>query len=364
MGPPDLREIEWERPPLIEPKRDAELERWVRELGVPNGYPLRFFSRCPWLARSMARLVTVDLAHLDCDLADLVALVVSQDNSCRYCLAGARILLRVSGMGDAGVELLESELVGAEQAPQSRLGLEFARRLSRCNPPPSPADVDVLRDAGFSREEILELAFATVQYVAINRINTLVALPPDLFERLDHGWLTGPMRLLLRRVVEARRVHLSPIVLSVEEKTGPFSAEVAGLDGLPAGRALRQMLDEAWSSPILTRRAKALVFAVVARGLGARRVETEALTLLTAEGFALSEAENTLAHLASASLDPIESALVSFAPETLWYEPAPLQRRVRELRGQLNDAELLETIGVVAWANAVCRLSLALEAIG
>jgi len=364
MAPPDFREIEWERTPLIEPQRDAELERWVRESGAPSAYPLRFFSRCPWLARSMARFSRVDLAHLDCALADLVTLVVSRDNSCRFCLAGCRILLRATGMHEVGIEALESDLVSAEQAPPSRLALEFTRRLSRCNPPPSPGDVEMLRGAGFSREEILELAFVTVQYVAINRINTLVALPPQRVERLDRGWLTGILRLALRRVLAARRVHLPPLFLSAEEKAGPFAAEVSGLDGLPAARALRQILDEAWSSPILSRRAKALTFAVVARGLAATRVESEALDLLTEEGFDRTAGEDVLAHLASPALDPLESALVSFLPETLWYEPAPLQRRVRELRGQLSDAELLEAIGLAAWANGVCRLSLALEAIG
>ncbi|MCP3986929.1 MAG: hypothetical protein GY723_21285 [bacterium] len=363
MTAPDFREIEWERP-LLEPLRDAALERWVRESGLPMGYPLRFFSRCPWLARSMARLATVDLAHLDCGLADFITLVVSRDNSCRFCLAGSRILMRATGRREESIEILESEFASAEQKPRNRLGLEFTRRLSRCNPPPSPDDIALLREAGFSREEILELAFTAIQYVAINRINTLVALPPEPAERIDRGWLTGLLRLALRRTAAARRVRLPAVPLSPEEKTGPFAAEVIGLDGLPSGRSLRRMLDDAWASPILTQRAKALVFAVVARGLGATRVEKEALDLLAAQGFDHTAAEGVLAHLSSPSLEPIESALVSFAPETLWYQPASLQRRVRELRGPLTDAELLESIGIASWANAICRLSLALEAIG
>ncbi len=359
----DFREIEWERPPLVEPRRDVELERWVRKAGMAPGYPLRFFSRCPWLARSMARLSRIDIAHLDCDVADLVALVVSRDNSCRFCLAGARILLRMTGRLEASIESLEGGLVTAEQSPKSRLGLEFARRLSRCNPPPGQADVEGLREADFSREEILELTFATIQYVAINRINTLMALPLETAERADHSLLTGLLRLRFRRLLKARRTHLPPAFLSAEEQTGPFSTEVTRLDGLPAARTLRQILDDAWSSPILSARVKSLVFAVVARGLGAPHVEREAVALLVAEGFDRSEADHALSHLASPSFTPLESALVSFVPETLWYEPAPLQRRVRELRSELNDAELLEAIGIVAWANAICRLSLALEVI-
>jgi alkylhydroperoxidase family enzyme len=273
-APPNLREIEWERPPLVEPKRDPELE------------------------------------------------------------------------------------------PRCRLGLEFARRLSRSNPPPSAADVEALGEAGFSREELLELAFVTAQYVVINRVTTLVALPPERTERLDRGWVVRLLGPRIRRLVRARRLRRPPVFLSAEEKSGPFASQVLGLDGLPAAPKLRMILDDAWSSPILTRRAKALAFAVVARGLGAEWVEREALDLLAGERFDRSAAEGVLAHLASPALDPVESALVPFVRETLWYEPAPLQRRARELRGKLTDEELLETIGIAAYANAVCRLSRTLEAVG
>ena len=158
-------------------------------------------------------------------------------------------------------------------------------------------------------------------------------------------------------------ISVTIAVLSAEEKDGPFAAEVVALDGLPGGRKLRQILDDAWSSPILSRRAKALTFAVVARGLGAERVEGEALDLLAAEGFDRNAAEEVLAHLASPALDAVESALVPFVRETLWYQPAPLQRRARQLLDELNEAELLETIGLAAFANAVCRLSVAIDAI-
>jgi hypothetical protein len=164
--------------------------------------------------------------------------------------------------------------------------------------------------------------------VVINRLTTLIALPPERIERLDRGWVVGLMRLtrpIIRRVMGERRIRRPPVFLSVEEKSGPF--------------------------------------AVVAHGLGAHRVAGEALDLLTGEGFDRSATEGVLAHLASPELDPVESALVPFVRETLGYEPAPLQRRARELRDMLTEQELLETIGIASFANAVRRLSLALEAI-
>lgn len=359
----EIREVEWESPPLFAPRRDAGLERWARESGAPSLYPLRFFAGCPWLARSMVKLSTPELAHLDHELAHLAVLVVSRDNSCRFCYAGARLLLRIAGIPPERIESVEAGLATAEIEPRSRLALEFVRRLSRCNPPPSRAEVQALLDAGFSREQLLELSFVTTQYVVINRTTTLVALPPSLPERLDRSWVIKLLSPLGARIRRKRWIRRAAISLSPEEKTGPFATEVVGLDGLPVGRILRGILDEAWASPILSRRAKALAFAVAARGLGAKIVEQEALELLAAEGLDGAATEEVLAHLASPALDAVESAVLPFVRETLWYEPAPLQRRARELLGQLTQEQLLEVIGIASFANAVARLSRVLEVI-
>ena len=45
-----------------------------------------------------------------------------------------------------------------------------------------------------------------------------------------------------------------------------------------------------------------------------------------------------------------------FARETIWYEPAPLQRRARVLRDRLSGPQLLEAIGVASLANGLCRM--------
>jgi len=47
---------------------------------------------------------------------------------------------------------------------------------------------------------------------------------------------------------------------------------------------------------------------------------------------------------------------VPFTRETIWYEPAALQRRARALRDRLSPLEFLEAIGVASLANGLCRL--------
>ena len=44
------------------------------------------------------------------------------------------------------------------------------------------------------------------------------------------------------------------------------------------------------------------------------------------------------------------------------YQPAAIQRRVRETCEAMSREETLETIGTVALANALCRMSVVLDA--
>jgi alkylhydroperoxidase family enzyme len=133
------------------------------------------------------------------------------------------------------------------------------------------------------------------------------------------------------------------------------------LDRLPAAEVLRSVLEDAWASSVLPKRTKAMVFAVVARGLGCERGEEEAARLLGDEGLGGDVVGEVLSRLASPKLDDLESAIVPFARETLWYRPAQIQRRGRELRSLLSNEQFIELVGIAALANAVCRMSVIVD---
>jgi len=56
-------------------------------------------------------------------------------------------------------------------------------------------------------------------------------------------------------------------------------------------------------------------------------------------------------------LDDIERLLLRFARETIWYDPAALQRRARTLLDRLSVPQFLEAAGVAALANGLCRMA-------
>lgn len=358
---PLLLDVEWE-PSFLEPVHDPALERWAHsELGYPASHGLRSLVPCPWLARALVKLPALALAHLEHDQADLVTLVVSRDNSCRLCYAGARNLLRIAGMRPKQIDRLEEGLLGAEQQTAPQLALDFARRLSRSNPPPGKAGQKALIEAGYTPEQVKELAYVTTDYVFINRATTFTAMPNERMERLAAGRRMDVLRFFLKGVVRQRRRPVPAVPLPEDLERRPFAGLLRGLDGLPAAHKLLGILDEAWSSPLLSRRAKALAFAVVARGLESHGCEREAVRVLAEEGLDAAKVEDILAHLGSPELDATETTVVRFARETTWYQPAPIQRMGRELHAQLGAPAFLELVGITALANAFARLAFVLD---
>ncbi len=360
-GMPLLMDVEWEEC-FLEPVPDAEFERWARnETGNPNSSPLRYFVPCPWVARAAVKLTSLPLVHLDHDQADLVALVVSRDNSCRLCYAGARSLLRLAGMRPKRIDRLEEGLLSADQKTGTQRAMDFVRRVSRSNPPPGKADQKALIEAGYTEGQIKELAYVAANYVAINRLTTFTAMPPQRGERIADGWRMDVARFFLQGILTKRRRSAKPEFLTTEHRQRPFAASLLGLDGLPAARKLLEILNEAWDSTLLTRRAKALAFAVVARGLESRVCEQEAFRLLAEEGLEPKQIEDILAHLGSPALDVAETTIVRFARETTWYQPAQIQRQAREVHEQLGAGAFLELVGITSLANAIARLAFLLD---
>jgi AhpD family alkylhydroperoxidase len=357
--PSALADVEWDAC-VLEPRRDRELEAYVRRgLGVvPSS--VAYFTPVPWVVHAMTAMSSAGspMLHVDSVLADLVGLVVSQDNSCRYCFGVQRLMLRVHGVADARIAQLEQGFLDAEIDPHAKSALDFARRLSRAAPLVSASDTEALRASGWNAPAIRELAFHSVFNVFMNRLMTIAAIPFAPVESLADFWpirIVAPvMRIAMRR--RERRALARASQLPQERARGPWAYLVGALDGLSAARALRETLDAALASQALPKRAKALIFAVVARGLDEPLAVREAGELLAECGLTPDRADSILTHLGSRDLDPIENALVPFARGTIRGRPLQLQQRTRALLELLSPEQLIEAVAVSALANAVTRL--------
>jgi alkylhydroperoxidase family enzyme len=350
-----LGEIEW-GDALFEAVVVPEWETEAKQRFMGASDYLRRVAPLPWLRRTCAMWQLYPIAHLPLRLADLAFLVVAQENSCRYCYGAARAHLRILGYSERVIGQIEREMQLAELDEKDQTFLRFCRQLARSNPRPAQEERDQMLRAGFSPEQVAEAAFLVANHSFNNRVATFIAAPPFLmYERLGRSWVGRLLRPML--AVANRKSVPVPKDFAVEPGA-PFERITRPLAGHAAAYMLHQALTSAFESPVLARRTKLLVFAVVARMLECRFCTPEALRLLQAEGFDAAEVEACLSALASPRLDPAETAILEWTRETVRYQPLAIQKRTRALMEKIGPQATLEAVGLAALANATVRIAM------
>src|SRR5262249_44995037 len=188
---------------------------------------------------------------------------------------------------------------------------------------------------------------------------SVVASPPALVDGVVDS--AGGRLRPLRGRPPARRPHAPEPPPVPNEGVG--AAVVKALGDSPTAGLLRGVIDEALTSPVLPRRTKLLVLGVIARALGCRESERDATAALVAEGMESRDGAESLAPLASPSLDAREARLLPFARETVRCEPVEIQARTRAMAAalELGAEQLLEVVGMAALANTLCRASVLVD---
>lgn len=316
-------------------------------------------AHAPWVLRTVATNLNGFLAYLPAALADRIALVVTQDNSCRYCYGMHRSLLRIAGHSEAEVDRIVRDSMLVDLSPGERIAVDYARRLSRCTPRPDKRDFERLVAAGFDTQTAVEVAANVAAGSFMNRVATLAALPPEPLEAVTAASYFRFIRPLMARGFTKRPSRPLP---PPQPNDGPCARLVAALGDSPSAHLLRTTIDAAFASPILPSRTKALVLVVVARALDCPYGEREARALLARDGFEAPDVDEVLQTLSSRRLDAREARVVPFARETVRYQTSVIQTRMREVSRDLSPAEMTELIGTISLANAVCRLSVLLDA--
>lgn len=338
--------------PPTDPPPDLEQE--IRRVVGRNTVFGPRLAHAPWVARAEVRLIDGPFAYLPRALRERIALVVAQDNSCRYCYGVQRALLRIGGHSEADVDRMVRDSHLTSLPPAERAAVDWARRIARASPRPTASDFRALLATGLDRRVALEVAALAAFASFMNRVATLIALPMEALVTLPTSPVFRVVRPLLAWSLKWRRKSPLP---PPRPNDGPCARLVAELGDSPTAHVLRSMVDEACASPILPKRTKALVMAVVARALWCAYGEAEARAMLAAEGFGAADADEVLATLASPRLDAREARLVPFARETVRYQAGMVQTRIRAVCRDMTPAEAVELVGIVALANATCRLS-------
>lgn len=355
-----LAQIDWCDVPLLSPMPDPVWEReFAKRLGFTSSVA-KFITPVRWMMRADELMHSRVTPNVPVDLRALISLVVAMDNSCRHCYGAFRSMLKIMGYSEGIIRRLEESLAVNELASREKTALEFARKVSHSAPRPSEADLRELKAAGYSRIEIAEIAYLAAINATGNRLATLLALPPDPLEEVGANWFRKLKRPFTQKEF---RATLSPISIPDPPPSyaGPGARVIEAFDGSPAGAAVATILGGAWESGITSKRVKALVFGVVARGLGCAACEAEAADALRHEAWTDAEIEHVMTYLTSKKLDPFELKVLRFARETVRYQTRRVQELAQNFAKGLEREVLLEIIGLVSYANGLARMSILLH---
>jgi alkylhydroperoxidase family enzyme len=355
-----LEQIDWCEVPLLPAVPDPAWEKEIiRRFGFASNV-LKFLTPVQWLMEAEQLVESRVTPSISVPLRAFISMAVAMDSSCRHCYGAFRSMLKILGYPEGVVRKLEESLAGDELTNKEQAALEFARKISRSAPRPGESDLRELKAVGFSQLEIAEIAYLAAINAAGNRLATLLALPPDPLEEIDANWFERLKRPFTRKEFRAALSYVVDMPFPTGS-IGPGAGIVRALEGSPAGTALATILHGGWNSTITSKRVKALIFAVVARGLGCQACEAEATEFLRTEGWTEPEIKHVLTYLTSNKLDPFERKVLSFARETVRYQTRRLQELAQDFAKGLERELVLEIIGLVSYANGVARMGVLLH---
>lgn len=113
---------------------------------------------------------------LGAKLAEKIAVAVADRNACEYCLAAHTALGQKAG---ATADEMRAAQNAESSDPRTRAALHFARKLVNERGQVGEVDVQALRSAGFSNEEIVEIVAHVALNLFTNYVNVAFAVPVD-----------------------------------------------------------------------------------------------------------------------------------------------------------------------------------------
>ena len=113
---------------------------------------------------------------LGAKLGEQIAVAVADRNACEYCLAAHSALGRKAG---ASAEEMADAQLGHSAEPKTQAALQFALKVVNARAQVTQADVQGLRDVGFSDEEVVEILAHVALNLFTNYVNVALAVPVD-----------------------------------------------------------------------------------------------------------------------------------------------------------------------------------------
>ena len=169
------------------------------ELAKPSEAMATYFQKCrdkigfvpnvlTAYAHDMAKLEAFAAFYNDLMLApsgitklerEMIAVVVSSENHCFYCLTAHGAAVRQLGQDPVLGELMVMNYRAADLPPRQRAMLDFAVKLTRASYEIGERDRQALRDEGFTDRDIWDIAAVASFFNMSNRMASAVDMRPN-----------------------------------------------------------------------------------------------------------------------------------------------------------------------------------------
>lgn len=176
--------LTWLRVPADEELPDEVLELWqpsLEKLGfVPNVLrlyalrPSRLLAWNAWYEEAMKGESGLSKAE-----REMIAVVVSVANDCAYCIAAHSAALRKLTKDPALADAIAADHAAADVEPRLKAALDFAVKLTLRPKEMEEADVEALRAAGWSDEDVMDVAEVTGLFNMSNRMASGLGWAPN-----------------------------------------------------------------------------------------------------------------------------------------------------------------------------------------
>jgi uncharacterized peroxidase-related enzyme len=152
------------------------LDAVYKQLGfVPNLH--RLMSISPNVLTGFVGLQSSLVKTLDIKTRDAIALAVSEMNGCGYCLAAHSYV--ATNFARMSPEEITLNRQGKSHDATRAASATFAQHLMKAHGKVSDADLQAVRDAGYSDAQILEMVALSAQFLLTNFINNVAQTDID-----------------------------------------------------------------------------------------------------------------------------------------------------------------------------------------
>jgi uncharacterized peroxidase-related enzyme len=110
---------------------------------------------------------------------EMIAVAVSAENHCFYCLVSHGAILRIRSKNPIQADTIAANYRAADLTPRLRAMLDYAVKITHASDTCADEDIDTLRAHGFSDEDIMDIIQTAAFFNYSNRVASALEMRPN-----------------------------------------------------------------------------------------------------------------------------------------------------------------------------------------